>query len=117
MSLVNQQLSQSWSEGSGSLEGPFDPNAIQIHNLSMSALAELVKMLKANDFQHPTDSWILLPSYSAESFLYTCGEGCYNHDIYFQYGENYFRLSKSIAGGGLEQRFQRTLQSFDFADK
>jgi hypothetical protein len=53
MTLVNQQLSQPWSQESGPSEGPFRPEAIEAHQLATQAAAELGTMLRTGNFSAP----------------------------------------------------------------
>lgn len=53
MTLVNQQLSQPWSQESGPAEGPFNPEATEAHQLATKAVAELGTMLRTGNFSTP----------------------------------------------------------------
>jgi hypothetical protein len=57
MTLVNQQLSQPWSQDSGPPEGPFSADAIKAHQLAAKASVELRTMLRTGDFSAP-DSFL-----------------------------------------------------------
>jgi hypothetical protein len=50
MAKVSQTLSQNWTETNGPQEGPFSDNATQAHQLAMTALVELGRMQRLNDF-------------------------------------------------------------------
>ena len=53
MAKVHQTLSQTWTERAGPAEGPFKPDATRAHALATQAVAELVRMLRTNDFTAP----------------------------------------------------------------
>jgi hypothetical protein len=53
MTLVNQQLSQPWSQESGPPEGPFSAEAKEAHELATTAFIELRRMLRTGDFSAP----------------------------------------------------------------
>jgi hypothetical protein len=53
MAAFHQARSQPWSEQTGPAAGPFQPDATKAHTLAVAAVAELVRMLRTNDFAEP----------------------------------------------------------------
>jgi hypothetical protein len=53
MGLVHSTLTQSWSQHAGPASGPFQAESMKAHALATKAGAELVAMLRSNDFSSP----------------------------------------------------------------
>lgn len=53
MGLVHASLTQSWSAQQGPAQGPFQAESVKAHALATKAGAELVAMLRNNDFSSP----------------------------------------------------------------
>jgi hypothetical protein len=50
MASVHQQLSQPWTRDTGPSTGPFRPEAIEAHNLAVTAMTALAQMMRASDY-------------------------------------------------------------------
>jgi hypothetical protein len=55
MAAFHQAKSQSWSEEFGPPEGPFQPEAVQAHQLAITSMLVLQEMLRTGDFSQPED--------------------------------------------------------------
>jgi hypothetical protein len=53
MGLVHTTLTQSWSAQAGPAQGPFQAESMKAHALATKAGAELVAMLRSNDYSSP----------------------------------------------------------------
>lgn len=53
MTAFHQTTSRPWSQKGGPPQGPFNPEATQAHDLAVTAVAELAKMLRTGDFSAP----------------------------------------------------------------
>lgn len=53
MAAFHQAKSQSWIEEFGPAEGPFQPEAVQAHQLAIASMLALTEMLRTGDFSKP----------------------------------------------------------------
>jgi hypothetical protein len=53
MAAFHQAKSQPWTEEFGPVEGPFQPEAVQAHQLAITSMLALKEMLRTGDFSRP----------------------------------------------------------------